>query len=80
MLGSATITTLTSICASSFCEKVARLADGAYHIGHDLLPGRLLDREDLVIGPVIAGPNEIVHPRVHDHEPLFFILFCVENF
>ncbi len=63
-------------------EEVAGLADGAYYV--DLRVGFarfcwLLDGDDLVVGVVERGADEVVHRGVGDDEGLATVLLDVED-
>src|SRR2546427_7896458 len=47
-----------------------RSADRPHHVDELLLALAVPQRHDLVVGVVMAGANEVRHPRIHEIVPL----------
>src|SRR5439155_581811 len=60
-------------------EKIARLADRADDVDQLFGPGAVLERHDLVMGVVMAGPHEVRHAGVHDDELLAARVLAVQH-
>ena len=61
-------------------EEVSGFADGAYYVNDERgLPCRLFYRNDLVVGVVERGADEIVHGGVGDDEGLAAVFLYVED-
>src|SRR5207245_4581520 len=60
-------------------EEIAGLADGAHDVHQLFGSTAVLERDDFMMGVVMAGPHEVRHPRVHHDEILATGMLAVQH-